>query len=159
MGISFLSFFLPFHKVTNTFLLPSWAEAWCKYDVMLFIHDCLHGSLPGEVAISDLSKALILCLHNVALLSSLFSVVALSPPCLNSTCSSFNWPNKEKLNNHQSPLGMRLHGCHMATWIRILALLIRVGYNLHCQQHYNCAGANTVVIIRVSSKTRQMERK
>ena len=34
-------------KVTNTFVLSSWAEAWCKCDVMLFIRDCLHGSLPA----------------------------------------------------------------------------------------------------------------
>ena len=27
--------------------LPSWAEAWCKCNVMRFIHDCLHGS-PGD---------------------------------------------------------------------------------------------------------------
>ena len=39
--------FFFFLKVTNTFVLPSWAEAWCKCDVMLFIRDCLHGSLPG----------------------------------------------------------------------------------------------------------------
>ena len=32
--------------MTNTFVLPSWAEAWCKCDVVLFIRDCLHGSLP-----------------------------------------------------------------------------------------------------------------
>ena len=45
VGISFLSFFFPYLKVTNTFVLPSWAEAWCKCDVMRFIGDCLHGSL------------------------------------------------------------------------------------------------------------------
>ena len=39
-------FFFPYLKVTNTFVLSSWAEAWCKCDVMLFIRDCLHGSLP-----------------------------------------------------------------------------------------------------------------
>ena len=39
-------FFFSFLKVTNTFVLPSWAEAWCKCDVILFICDCLHGSLP-----------------------------------------------------------------------------------------------------------------
>ena len=32
--------------MTKTFVLSSWAEAWCKCDVMLFIRDCLHGSLP-----------------------------------------------------------------------------------------------------------------
>ena len=41
-----MTFFFFFLKVTNTFVLPSWAEAWCKCDVMLFIRDCLHGSLP-----------------------------------------------------------------------------------------------------------------
>ena len=47
MGISFLFFFFfPFLKVTNTFVLSSWAEAWCKCDVMLFVRDCLHGSVP-----------------------------------------------------------------------------------------------------------------
>ena len=44
--IPFFSFFFPCLEVTNTFVLPSWAEAWCKCDVMLFICDCLHGSLP-----------------------------------------------------------------------------------------------------------------
>jgi len=39
-------FFFPYLKVTNTFVLPSWAEAWCKCYVMRFIRDCLHGSLP-----------------------------------------------------------------------------------------------------------------
>ena len=39
-------FFFPFLKVTNTFVLSSWAEAWCKCDVMLFVRDCLHGSVP-----------------------------------------------------------------------------------------------------------------
>ena len=41
----FMPMFFPI-KVTNTFVLPSWAEAWCKCDVMRFIRDCLHGSLP-----------------------------------------------------------------------------------------------------------------
>ena len=39
-------FFFSYLKVTNAFVLPSWAEAWCKCDIMLFIRDCLHGSLP-----------------------------------------------------------------------------------------------------------------
>ena len=39
MGISFLFFFFPYLKVTNTFVLPSWAEAWCKCDIMRFIRD------------------------------------------------------------------------------------------------------------------------
>ena len=50
MSIAWLSFFFSYLKVTNTFVLPSWAEAWCKCDVMLFIRDCLHGSLPYFLA-------------------------------------------------------------------------------------------------------------
>ena len=45
----FISFFFPYLKVTNIFVLPSWAEAWCKCDVMLFIRDCLRGSLPEHL--------------------------------------------------------------------------------------------------------------
>ena len=43
--------FFPYLKVTNTIVLPSWAEAWCKCDVMRFIRDCLHGSLPKKLLI------------------------------------------------------------------------------------------------------------
>ena len=38
-------FLFPYLKVTNTFVLPSWAEAWCKCDIMQFIRDCLLPSI------------------------------------------------------------------------------------------------------------------
>ena len=38
-------FLFPYLKVTNTFVLPSWAEAWCKCDIMRFIRDCLLPSI------------------------------------------------------------------------------------------------------------------
>ena len=47
-------FFFPYLKVTNTFVLPSWAEAWCKCDVMRFIHVCLHGFITQTNRLTDL---------------------------------------------------------------------------------------------------------
>ena len=41
-------YFILYLKVTNTFVLPSWAEAWCKCDVMRFICDCLHVCLTED---------------------------------------------------------------------------------------------------------------
>ena len=32
-------FLFPYLKVTNTFVFSSWAEAWCKCDIMRFIRD------------------------------------------------------------------------------------------------------------------------
>ena len=50
---------ISYHKLTNTlFFLLSWAEAWCKCNVMPFIRDCLHGSLAHCSVYDKISQAL-----------------------------------------------------------------------------------------------------
>ena len=43
-------YFMPFFFFFPLKVTHSWAEAWCKCDVMRFIRDCLHGSLPSGKA-------------------------------------------------------------------------------------------------------------
>ena len=47
----FIPVFYSYLKVINTFVMLSWAEAYGKCDVMRFIRDCLHGSLPHHKVI------------------------------------------------------------------------------------------------------------